>query len=249
MNRRKITLFVAVLLAWTIAVALVGVLNLPKGVWPYAQAHAPGFVWQVYSIWGLVPATLLVVLVTQLKPVRDLAMRRFNGGRASPPDREKWEARTITVLGLFMAFGQAWQTAALVLLWRRRELPGLAEALRQGPHWAGLPDPHHWIARGWLFFAGVVFAWFGNSLPKLMTPFRGGGEPYDWTQMMRACGWTMTLGSLVAAACALLIPELRAAQQTSGAIFMLSLWIAPVVIWLGYKFGGGRPTVAPPAGG
>jgi hypothetical protein len=144
-----------------------------------------------------------------------------------------------------MRVGQAWQTAALLMLWHRRQLPWVAEAVR-GPHYLGLPDPHHLIPRLWTATGGVLVAWLGNSLPKLVTPFRGGPEPYDWSRMSRARGWVTALGGLAAVACSLLIADLRTALSTSATLIVLS-GCAPIVIWAAYRFGGGHPGVAPPA--
>jgi hypothetical protein len=250
MIKRKLTLFLLIALAWTTGVAVIGILNMPTAVLPYAFAHVPRFVFQVFVLWVLCPATIALVLV--IGPVAALGRfgaffsKLINRGREVPPDRETWATRVVVVTTLFMAFGQAWPTLALVLYWRRGQLPWVAEAMR-GPHYAGLPDPHHLSLRLWLVAGGVLVAWFGNGLPKLLSPFRGGTEPYDWGKMIRACGWSMTLGGLAAIACALLVPDLHTSLTASAAI-LVTAFAACLPIWAAYRFRGGDSGVAPPEG-
>jgi hypothetical protein len=241
MSRRRQMLFLGAVLAWTTAVAALGYLDAPSGVWRYAAARAPGFISLIVVIWVVVPATLLLALV--LLPVSGHLNRLFYGGHSIPADREKWQTLTLVVTSLFMAFGQAWQTAALLLLWHKRQLPWVAEAMR-GPHSWGFPDPHQLIPRLWVAAGGVLIAWVGNGLPKLLTPFRGGREPYDWSRMMRTCGWAMTLGGLAAMTCSLLVADLRTALVAGGALVVTSA-LAPALIWAAYRFGG-HTGVAPP---
>ena len=244
MTYRRLTPFLFVMLAWTMAVALAGMLNMPRGLLPYVLRRSPGFALQIGVIWGLVPASILlaIVAVVARRPLEAFLKRL--GGREPPADREAWGAWTGLVTVLFMTFGQAWQTAALVLLWRRDQLPGVAATLL-GPHWGALPDPNHMIPRLWIAAGGVLVIWVGNGLPKLLTPFRGGHEPYDWGKMMRACGWAMTLGGLAAAGCSLLIPDVRTALLVAGALVVTSVG-APLLIWAIYRLSAGHGGLAPP---
>jgi len=250
MIKRKLTLFLVALLAWSTAMAVFGAVNMPQGVLPFALAHVPGFVYQVFVIWLLIPASILLVLVigpvAALGPFGAFFNRLINRGREVPPDREKWATRVLVVAGLFMALGQAWQTLGLVLLWHKRQLPWVAQAMH-GPHVYGIPDPHHLILRLWPAAAGMLIAWLGNGLPKLLTPFRGGPEPYDWGKMMRACGWALTLGGFAATPASLIISDLRVALLASAAILVTSL-VATLLIWAVFRFGGGHTGVAPPEG-
>ncbi len=246
MIRRRFTWFLLVLFAWTAVVAVVGAANMPRKVLPYALAHAPGFVVQIFVIWLLVPALMLFFLVAG--PVPELGrfagfFRRLKKGREVPPDRETWMKRMLVVLGLFMAFGQGWQTLALVLLWHKRQLPWVAQAMH-GPHFGGLPDPHHLIPRLWPAAAGLLIAWFGNGLPKLLTPFRGGREPYDWGGMTRASGWAMTLSGFAIVACSLFIPDARIAAAATVTVGVTSA-LVPLVSWAIYRIGG-SPNAIPP---
>ena len=247
MIKRGFTWFLLALFVWMAAVAVAGVANMPPKVLPYALAHAPGFVVQIFVIWLLVPALILFFLVAG--PVPELGrfgpfFRRLTKGCAIPPDRERWMKRMLVVLGLFMAFGQAWQTLALVLLWHKRQLPWVVQTM-YGPHFWSLPDPHHLIPRLWPAAGGLLVAWFGNGLPKLLTPFRGGREPYDWGAMTRACGWVMTLGGLAGVMCSLLIADLHTAVLANAVILATSV-LAPLVSWAIYRLGGARPNAIPP---
>jgi hypothetical protein len=244
MTQRRLRLFLLGVLAWTTVVSVAGLASTPKGLIPYVLAHAPGFVVQIAVLWLLVPAVILLALLgVPDGPVGGFVNRVFNRGRPTPPDRPRWMARTVPVVVLFAAFGQAWQTVALVLYWHRRQLPWVAQAM-QAPHWGAIPDPHHLIPRLWPAVAGLLVAWFGNGLPKLLSPFRGGAEPYDWSKMIRACGWAMTLGGLGAVACSLLVPDWRDAVAAETAVLLVGcLSVAP--IWALYRLLGHRD-VAPP---
>jgi len=242
MTKPKFFAFLIALLMWTVGVALFGFFNMPKTVLPYAEAHAPGFVFLIADVWGLVPLGILFFILA-LTPTGRALQRWASGDREVPPDRVPWGTRVGMVATLFMTFGQAWITAALVLQWHRRDLPWVAQAMR-GPHWAGLPDPHHLIPRFWVAAGGLLLAWVGNSLPKLLSPFRGGQEPYDWGKMMRTCGWVMTVCGLVTVACSLFVADLRAAMLISAAILMAPA-VAILPIWAIYRLGG-QPSAAPP---
>ncbi len=245
MTIRKFTMFLIVALAWTTAVALLGFANMPKTVLPYAQAHAPSFIYVLMDVWGLIPLAILLALLGRTSFGAAL-LRRLRRGRDVPPDREKWGIRVGSVAVIFMAVGQGLFTLALVLLWHKHQLPWVAQALR-GPHWAGLPDPSHLLPRLWLAAGGALLAWVGNGLPKLLSPFRGAPEPYDWNKMMRTFGWVMTLCGLVGAACGLFVADLRAAVL-AGAAFMMAPAVAVFPIRAIYRFSGGQSGAAPPKG-
>ena len=247
MSKRQSLLFVAVIVAWTVAIAVLGVTNVPRGLIAYAFDHLQWFLFQAAVLWVLVPLAFVLVfallLLREIPRVRDFLHRLTYGGRGVPPDREAWASRVLVVASLFTAVGQTWQTVAMVLYWHRHQLSWVADAVR-GPHVWGLPDPHQLILRGWLVIAGVVFARFGNRLPKLVTPFRGGSEPYDWSKMIRTCGWVITLGGLGGAACSMLIPDLPTAVVAGGTIIVGSL-TAAVPIWAVYRLSGNQSGVAP----
>jgi len=243
-KRRFIIVFMTVITAWTIAVAVAGALNVPHGMLlvRYAFGHWPWFVFQIFVLWVLVPTALLLVLMflllKQISRVDAFFKRLTYGTRETPPDREAWAYRLLIVASLFAAIGQTWQTIAMSLYWHRSQLPWVAEAVH-GPHVWGLPDPHQIILRGWLALAGALFARVGNGLPKLLTPFRGGNEPYDWSKMIRVCGWVVTVGGILGATAGLLIPDLQTAALTGSAVLVASL-AAMVPIWAGYRLSGNR---------
>jgi hypothetical protein len=237
------TTFTRICAVWTTAVAAIGAASLPAKGWPYVLSH-PALGAILGELWLLIPLTAITLAVAgsggPLEPFL-LSLRK----RPLQPDRRAWAERLTVVLLLDMIVFQTLETGGLALDWR---VPAYAAAVRGGPHMFGLPDPGHWVYRSQFAVAGLVFAWFGNGLPKLLSPYRGGREPYDWGQMMRLCGWSIMLGGLGEAVCAVLIPDFRATFLAAPACLAAG-FAACLPIWLVYRLGG-RPTgAAPPTAG
>lgn len=155
MSKRGQKVFLGAGLAWTTIVAAVGFLSAPRGVWSYAAAHAQGFLVQVVVVWVIVPATLLLAFGLVSAP--RAPNRLIYGAHEAPKDHQRWQARILTVTALFMAFGQTWQTAALLHAWRTRSFSRITEALRVADL-GGVSDPHHVLQRLWVAAGGLLIA-------------------------------------------------------------------------------------------
>jgi hypothetical protein len=64
---------------------------------------------------------------------------------------------------------------------------------------------------------GLGLAIWGNYLPKLLSPWAVGDEPFDWQRVHRFGGWIASLGGAAVVVVALLFP-LEATGVASSAI-------------------------------
>jgi hypothetical protein len=221
---------------------------MPKSVVPYALAHAPGNLWFLGYLWGLIPIIFVIVLVVgpadAAGSVGAFFRRLIQRGRPVPPDRRRWSERLLTVCGVVITLAQTFQTIGLVLYWRRGELPAVAAAVNGGPHFFGYPDPHHWLIRVPYIAGALLLAWFGNGLPKLLNPFKGEAEPYDWGRMMRDCGRVIALGSLIDLACLVFLPFTLGVF--TGVSVLAASFLVAGLIWAAYRIGRRPPGLTPP---
>jgi hypothetical protein len=82
--------------------------------------------------------------------------------------------------------------------------------------------PPDWIPaarRGAGALGGALLAVWGNFLPKLLSPWPHGQQPFDWQRVHRFAGWVATLSG-IAVAFVWLALSLDAAKPASGGILL-----------------------------
>ncbi len=240
MIKRKITAFIIAGLVWTSAVALGGAASLPRRGWPYVLTH-PSWYLPLGELWVLIPLVFAILFVAGPAGLLEDFFNRLRKGPLQP-DRRPWAERLTVFFGLYMAAIQTFETVGLALYWR---VPAYAAAVNAGPHLFGLPDPGHWLERFPCIAVGLLVAWWGNSLPKLLSPFKGEAEPYNWSRMIRDCGWVLTLGGLASAVCVIVLSFPRG-YYAGSAVLLASLLIGGL-IWAVHRIAG-RPDHQTPPG-
>jgi hypothetical protein len=78
-------------------------------------------------------------------------------------------------------------------------------------------------------YLGVGLLIWGNHLPKLVSPWDYGEEPFDWQGVHRFCGWVAATGGLVVSAAWLALPISEARPVT------MIVTMAVTVLMLGCK--------------
>ncbi len=77
---------------------------------------------------------------------------------------------------------------------------------------------------------GLFLVYFGNTLPKLQSPWSMTSEPFDWQRVHRFVGWVCLVGGIATIALWLSLP--LASAYTAGRIVMAAV----AVLALGRKF-------------
>ena len=65
---------------------------------------------------------------------------------------------------------------------------------------------------------GVLMVLWGNYLPKLLSPWKVGEEPFDWQRVHRFVGWVVSLGGIGVVLVWLVLPIAEARLATAGII-------------------------------
>ncbi len=80
----------------------------------------------------------------------------------------------------------------------------------------------------WLFVMLFVPALWGNFLPKPLSPWLPGDEPFDWSRVHRFAGWLFSVAGVAVVGVWLVVPQPDEARFLSRAIFgtaaVLAVW-------------------------
>jgi len=190
----------------------------PPHGWATAFAHAPGltraylFYWLTYPV--LYVSFLLAVLIALF----------VNKGTPVAPGLQQLVTAGLVGSGVVSTLIEAVRLAGLFVSHAQRT----AFVARGGASHAFLFDPHFIITRIGIVAGGLFLLWFGNQLPKQLSPTatadeRGQANRRTW----RLGGWLAVVAGLCVVACAFVSP-IRRSLEIDGAIgvTVIVLWIA-----------------------
>jgi hypothetical protein len=81
------------------------------------------------------------------------------------------------------------------------------------PVWGPIAQRARWI------ITGVSLAVWGNFLPKLLSPWLPGDEPFDWSRVHRFVGWLFSVAGVAVVGVWLVVPQSDQARLLSRVIF------------------------------
>jgi hypothetical protein len=234
---RKATMFLAAMFAVTLVISIVGLANVRPGAWKYVIRYQQEWTF-VLTAWIYPPLALGFALL--LNPFA----RYFYKLRAVPEDHRRWGGRVISVAAVLCVGVQLLRTASVFAYWYREAHP-LAAHPAAGS-FLGLPDPDHLIGRGVMAAGGVMLAWAGNGMAKLLPSPLDRPERYDRGKAYRLNGWVMVLFGVAAVLCAFLLtyPIPAAVGVLLSETAMVAVML---VVWL-YLRSGDHPARTAPDG-
>jgi len=198
----------------------------PLHGWAAAFAHAPGLTRAYLLYWLTYPVLYLSLLLATL------IAALFASKTPPAPGLQRLMTAGLVGIGVVSTLIEAVRLVGLFVLHAQRA----AFIAGGGASHAFLFDPNFIITRTSVAAGGLFLLWFGNQLPKQLSPTatsdeRGQANRRTW----RLGGWLAVVGGLGVVACAFISP-IRLSLELDGLIGM-----TVIAIWIVLNLIGHRP--------
>jgi hypothetical protein len=216
---------IAVLLCATSAAVILA--QWPPHGWAVAFAHAPRLTRAYLLYWLTYPVLYLSILLATL--IGALFVSR---GTSTAPGLQRLMTAGLAGIGVVSTLIQAVRLVGLFVSRAQRT----AFIAGGGAGHAFVFDPNFIITRISVAAGGLFLLWFGNQMPKQLSPTasadeRGQANRRTW----RLGGWLAVVGGLGVVACAFVSP-IRLSLEMDGVIGM-----TVIAIWIVLNLIGHRP--------